>query len=173
VIPHLIMRQNPKHVVFPALRFVRQRNEANRRKLRLRHLILLALRVAALVFLAFALARLTLTTSGALVSQAAPVSAVMVFDTSPRMGYEQDNKTRLAAAVEIAQELLDNLPPKSEIAIFDTSGDLVNYAQDAQLAKDRLERLQLNPGALDMVTTLEDAVRLLTQASHDVQELYI
>jgi len=173
VILHLIMRQNPKHVVFPALRFVRQRNEANRRKLRLRHLVLLALRAGALILLAFALARLTLTTSGALVSQAAPVSAVMVFDTSPRMSYEQDNQTRLAAAVEIAQELLNNLPPKSEIAIFDTSGDLVNYAQDMQLAKDRLERLQLNPGSLDMLTTLEDAVRLLTQASHEVQELYI
>ena len=173
VILHLIMRQNPKHVIFPALRFVRQRNEANRRKLRLRHLILLALRAAALIFLAFSLARLTLTTEGALVSQAAPVSAVMVFDTSPRMSYEQDNQTRLAAAVEIANELLGNLPPKSEIAVFDTSGDLANYAQDAQLARERLDRLQIVPGSLDMLTTLEDAVRLLTQASHEVQELYI
>ena len=71
VILHLIMRQNPKHVIFPALRFVRQRNEANRRRLQLRHLILLALRALALVVLAFALARLTLTSTGAFVSQVA------------------------------------------------------------------------------------------------------
>ncbi len=173
VILHLIMRQNPKHLIFPALRFVRQRNEANRRRLKLRHLILLALRALALVVLALALARLTLTTSGALVSQAAPVSAVMVFDTSPRMSYEQDGQTRLQLAVDVANELLKNLPPKSQVAVFDSSGDLVNYADDTELAKERLETLQIIPGSLDLSATLEDAVRLLAQASHEVQELYV
>ncbi len=173
VILHLIMRQNPKQVIFPALRFVRQRNEVNRRRLKLRHLILLALRALAIMLLALALARLTLTTSGALVSQVAPVSAVMVFDTSPRMSYEQNGQTRLEAAVEIAQQLLQNLPPKSHVAIFDTSGDLVNFAEDLELAKERLQRLQIVPTSLDLAPTLEDAVRLLTQATHEIQELYL
>ena len=45
IILHLIMKQEPKRLPFPAFRFLKQRLKSNQRKLRLRHLILLALRV--------------------------------------------------------------------------------------------------------------------------------
>ena len=54
---HLMMRQQPKHVVFPAMRFVTQRRDANRRRLRIRHWILLGLRCAVIALLAAALAQ--------------------------------------------------------------------------------------------------------------------
>ena len=44
VVLHLIMRQKPKHLVFPALRFVKERRQSNTRRLQLRHWLLLALR---------------------------------------------------------------------------------------------------------------------------------
>src|SRR5262245_64981277 len=57
VVLHLIMRQRPKPMVFPALRFIQQRRIANQRRLQLRHWLLLALRCAAIGLLALALAR--------------------------------------------------------------------------------------------------------------------
>src|SRR5436853_3909420 len=57
VILHLIMRQRPKQLIFPALRFVHERRLANQRRLQLRHWLLLALRCGALGLLALALAR--------------------------------------------------------------------------------------------------------------------
>ena len=54
---HLMMRQQPKHVVFPALQFLQARSIQNRRRLRLRHWLLLLLRCLAVVLLAGALAR--------------------------------------------------------------------------------------------------------------------
>jgi hypothetical protein len=57
VVLHLLMRQRPKPMVFPALRFIQQRREANSRRLQLRHWVLLALRCAAIGVLAVALAR--------------------------------------------------------------------------------------------------------------------
>ena len=36
IVLHLIMRQQPRLLEFPALRFVRQKQEANRRRLKLR-----------------------------------------------------------------------------------------------------------------------------------------
>ena len=44
IVLHLIMRQQPKHLIFPAFRFLQLRHRTNQRKLRLRHLLLLALR---------------------------------------------------------------------------------------------------------------------------------
>ena len=39
VILHLIMRQKPKLLEFPALRFLQKRHDANQRRLQLRHLL--------------------------------------------------------------------------------------------------------------------------------------
>ena len=52
VVLHLIMRRKPVKHTFPALRFLRERAVANRRRLRLNHLLLLLLRMAAVVLLA-------------------------------------------------------------------------------------------------------------------------
>ena len=41
---HLIMRRKPTRLEFPALRFIQKRHDANRRRLQLRHLLLLLLR---------------------------------------------------------------------------------------------------------------------------------
>jgi hypothetical protein len=57
IVLHLMMRRKPKQLIFPALRFVKERRERNQRRLRLRQLLLLLLRCAAIVALAAALAR--------------------------------------------------------------------------------------------------------------------
>jgi hypothetical protein len=57
IVLHLVMREQPKQLIFPALRFVKQRKETNTRKLRLRHWLLLALRCLAILLVGAALAR--------------------------------------------------------------------------------------------------------------------
>ncbi|MDP6446321.1 MAG: BatA domain-containing protein, partial [Pirellulaceae bacterium] len=57
IILHLAMRRKPKKLIFPALRFLQQRQESNRRKLQLRHLLLLLLRCLVIALIAIALAR--------------------------------------------------------------------------------------------------------------------
>ena len=57
IVLHLAMRPKPKHQVFPALRFLRQRQATNQRRLRLRHAALLLLRCLIVLILALALAR--------------------------------------------------------------------------------------------------------------------
>ncbi len=54
---HLLSRGKPKKVVFPALRFARQKFAEHKRKLTLKRLLLLALRVGTLVLLGLTLAR--------------------------------------------------------------------------------------------------------------------
>jgi len=60
VIVHLLMRQKPKKLVFPALRLLQHRRKQNSRRLRLRHIWLLLLRMLAIGLLVFAISRPTL-----------------------------------------------------------------------------------------------------------------
>ena len=60
IVLHLLAKREPRRVVFPSVVFLTKRLETNRSKLRVRRWWLLALRVAALAALAFALARPTI-----------------------------------------------------------------------------------------------------------------
>lgn len=173
IILHLVMRQKPQHLEFPALRFLKERREANRRRLRLQHLLLLALRVGALVLLATALARPSLKTTGGIVDQEAPVAAVLVFDTSARMQYRHQNRTRLEEAQETALWLLAQLPPESEVAVLDSRLGSPVFQVDLGAAKQRIERLETTAVAQSLPTVLDEAVRLLDEHAEDRKEIYL
>src|SRR5207244_5587848 len=57
VLIHLIMQQKPKRLPFPAFRFLLQKHRTNQRRLRLRHWLLLALRVLLVAAICLAFAR--------------------------------------------------------------------------------------------------------------------
>src|SRR3954464_1608701 len=82
ILLHLIMKQEPKRLLFPAFRFLKQKLKTNQRKLRLRHLILLALRV-----LLIALFCLVLYQPRLYSERGDSLAVVVVVDTSPSMGY--------------------------------------------------------------------------------------
>ena len=57
ILLHLILRQKPKSIPFPAFRFLVARHQTNQRKLQLRHWLLLALRIMLIAGIILALAR--------------------------------------------------------------------------------------------------------------------
>ncbi|MFM7150895.1 MAG: BatA domain-containing protein [Gemmataceae bacterium] len=57
VLLHLLMRQKPKRLPFPAFRFLKARQQSNQRRMQIQHLLLLLLRVCLLVALCLGLAR--------------------------------------------------------------------------------------------------------------------
>jgi hypothetical protein len=174
ILLHLIMRRRPVLVEFPALRFVQKRHDVNRRRLQLRHLLLLLLRVAAIAMLAFALARPSVKLGGSVGSQEAPVAAALVFDAAPRMEYRHQNQTRLEAGRELGLWLLTQLPEQSEIAVLDTRlGANAAFQADRGAARERIARLETVANSQPLPSAIEAAVKLLRENPLDRKELYI
>jgi len=173
IILHLVMRQQPKHLIFPALRFIRLRNDSNKRRLKLRHLLLLALRCGAIVFLALALARPSVQSAGFLGDQEAPVAAALVFDTSPRMQYRHQNQTRLQVAQEVAARILTELPKESDVAVIDSRTTAAAFSIDAAIARQRIERLTAAAGAQTLPEMCLEALRLVHESSKGRKEIYV
>src|SRR5579884_63923 len=122
ILVHLIMRQKPKRLVFPAFRFLLQRHRSNQRKLQLRHLLLLALRMLLIILVCLALAGPKLANQAILPKTDGPVAAVLIFDTSYSMEYTPTGGiSRLEEAKRRAEELLDSLPANSRIAVLDSA----------------------------------------------------
>ncbi|HTU27378.1 MAG TPA: BatA domain-containing protein [Pirellulales bacterium] len=173
VVLHLVMRREVRRLEFPALRFVRQRQAANRRQLQLRHWILLALRMAIILLIAAALARPSLQGSSWMGDQEAPVAVAMVFDTQPRMEYRHQNKTRLEAGRETALWLLSQFPRDSEVAVIDARYGSSVFAVDMGAARQRIERLTTSAVGAPLAKSLEDALRLLKESGHQRKEIYV
>ena len=173
IVLHLIMRQQPRHLEFPALRFIKKRELANRRQVKLRHWLLLALRCAIIGVLAMALARPSLVGSGVLGDQEAPVAAALVFDTNPRMGYRLQNKTRLEVAAETAQWLLPQLPPESDVAVVDSPTGSAVFAVDLGAAKQRIERLDAGAMSQPLSLAIESALKLVSESEKLRKEVYV
>lgn len=173
VVLHLLMRRKPVPHAFPALRFLQLRARESRRRLRLQHLLLLLVRIAALCLLVLALARPVLRGAGWLADREGPVAVACVIDTAPRMQLRQGNRTRLDQVRELADALFAKLPRGSSIAIVDTSGGGAAFAPSLAAATDRLARLDAAPSAIGLTTAIADAARLLEASPLARRELYV
>ena len=144
ILLHLIMRQEPKRLSFPAFRFLKLQKRINQRKIRLRHLLLLLLRMALIALICLSLFQPTILSEGFSLRGDRPIAAVIVLDTSPSMGYVLvaersgltdarqrglkllDEKadgpwTALDEARGRIMEILEDLPSGSRVAILDTA----------------------------------------------------
>ena len=140
ILVHLIMRQKPQQLFFPAFRFLKRRLHVNRRRLRLQHLLLLALRIALIAALCLALAQPSLESSFFQSKVKRPVAAVFLFDTSASMEYVVSKETRLETALGYAKSLLGEMDPKSRVAILDCGDDPgtpADWSSSLEEARDR------------------------------------
>ena len=144
---HLMMRPKPRTLPFPAFRFLVAKQRANQRSLRLRHLLLLLLRMVLIAGLILAIARPRLFQQNLGLSTERPVQAVFVFDTSPSMDYKSaDQRTRLDDAKKRADELLNELPAGSRIEIRTTTdkpGEPIRPTRTLAEVRTRIQSLEI------------------------------
>jgi hypothetical protein len=144
VLLHLMMRQKPKHLMFPAFRFLQQRAKTNQRKIRLRHLLLLLLRMLLIALIVLALVRPRVFSDRFnIANQNAAVA--LVIDTSPSMEYNAAGKTRLEEAKQRALEVLDEVGDGSRVAMIDTGGKLQEWTSVAE-AREQIRNLTPKAG---------------------------
>src|SRR5262249_18009455 len=146
-----------------------QRHRTNQRKIRFRHLLLLALRLLLIVAICLALARPKVFSERLNLGSDRPVAAVLVFDTSYSMQYKSGEDTRLDAARRRALELLDELPEGSKIAVLDTGEPGGEWLPSVSLARDRISDLRLRPANSPVTSRLPEAYRLLADLDQAVE----
>ena len=179
VLLHLIMKQQPKKLVFPALRFLMQKQKTNQRKMRLRHFLLLALRMLLILLFAVALfqpkigekykapliGEFTLLGGGSFFSALGeqPVAAVLIVDTSPSMGYKVQGVSRFDEAKRRAHEFLDDLPAGSRVAILDPNEPVATFADNVPDAHKKIDAIPaptgFSPAITDALATAYDTLK--------------
>ena len=143
VILHLFMRQTPKHVIFPALRLLRERQKQSKKRMRIKNWLLLLARMAILALMALALARPRVYSEVPLGDESQPMALGLVFDTSLSMEYKDKDKTRLEDAKTRAKEIIAKIPDSSLVFVVDSGEPGVPIGLSPAAALKRIEGLAI------------------------------
>jgi hypothetical protein len=169
ILLHLIMKQEPKRLTFPAFRFLKQKLKTNQRKLRLRHFILLALRMLLIALFCLTLYQPTVKSDRLNIRGEQPIAVVIVIDTTPSMGYVAGNESRLDEARRRALELLKELPDKSPVAVIDTADPTGGWLPvgDRDAARKAVEALKDTKGGQPVSAGIARAYQLFMTVDRD------
>jgi len=167
VIIHLIMRTKARKVKFPPIQFVRKTHRANISMHRLKHLILLLMRIAAIILITLLIARWAISDWRAVPLADEPSAVAIVVDNSGSMGYRWRDQTLLARGKEIAQRLIDSLPAGSRVAVLATSGGegAVGFTSDFKRAGERVSGIEATYGHEPVAPAVRHAAGLLNNVT--------
>ena len=176
VVIHLLMRSKPRKVTLPTLRFVKTTHRAIYSKLKLKHLILLAMRMAAIILVVLLLARAFLPGHHRLGGGASvPLAMVVVVDNSASMGYRQDGRTLLDRGKQVAAEIVESLPAGSRVAVITSDGAEggAGFLNDMKLAGQHVTDAAAGFGDTPIAPALERALQMLRAAELPRREVLI
>src|SRR5216684_923582 len=118
ILVHLFNQRRPRPLAFGAIEFVLRSQRQRARRLRLRQIILLALRCLLIAAVALALARPSLKPRGAQAAHTTgPQATALVLDASLSMRYRLGSKTLFARTRDEALAALDRLGPDEPAAV--------------------------------------------------------
>lgn len=178
IIIHLITRQKAKTVSFSTLRFLKELQSQQIRRLRLRQIVLLILRTLAVLLLVLAFARPTLKGHlGAGLHTAARTTAVLILDNSLSMSLESGGRQAYDVAKQRAQELENLFQVGDEIhGLYATTGAppiFENPKYDFQAVLKIIQKATPSQRSTDLVAALLQARDILEQSPNLNKEIYV
>ncbi len=173
---HILNRSRFRTVQWGAMHLLEAVINVNHKRFQLEQWILLIVRCAIPVLLALALARPVLTGSRMLEGDA-PVSIVILLDTSYSMDTVNESGSRFRKAVDAACDLIDATGRGSDIYIIETGGSPAGLfdqpSTDADSVTRRLKLLRGGFGASQMQMALDQALATLSAMSNVRRELVV
>ena len=173
---HLLNRRRFRTIQWGAMHLLDSIVRVNQKRFRIEQLILLLVRCAIPVALAFCLARPVLTGWQDLAGDA-PISAVILLDTSYSMDASSTEGKHLDLAVEQAITVMKAMSRGCEVSVIQTGGRPAPIFDqpifDPPLMIERLRQLHGGMGASQMPEALDLAFATLRGMSHVRRELIV
>lgn len=154
ILIHLLYRRSFRTVHWAAMDFLKQALANERRRLRIRDLLLLTCRILIVLLIGFTFARPSLRFAGTGDGEQGPrtpIHAVLLIDNSRSMAVETVNGSLLDRAKSSAAELIERLPAESRISVVPICGleedmiaDAFRNKEDAREALNRVTVVDLH-----------------------------
>jgi hypothetical protein len=166
---HLLGRRQPPTVPFPAVRYLTAAEREHSRKLKLRNLLLMALRMAVIVCIALAAARPVVPWSAG--SSHPPAAVAVILDNSLSSGAIVEGRPVLDGLRQRARAVAARLSPDDQLWVVTADG-IPQMLVPAQLAP-LLDTLADQPIRLDLGDAVRSAATVLGETNVALQEIVV
>jgi hypothetical protein len=176
LIIHLLNRNRFRVIKWGAMHLLESAYKLNRRRLLLEQLILLILRCAIPIVLAFCMARPVLTGSNLLVG-GAKGSTVILFDNSYSMQASAGGSPNLQEARDAASKLVEELGRGSDVSVVLMAGGVSQLLDGPTFDLERVNReigkLDASYGSATVPEAIEAASGIVGRMSHSFREIIV
>jgi len=166
---HLFQRRRPPDVEFPAMRYLRQTEREAQRTIRLRHLLLLLLRVAAVVLVALAAGRPVVPARVGAGHE--PTALVLVLDNSLSSGAVSGGTRAFDDLAARARETLGAAQPADALWLIGADGVARRGSREELLAAVAAARPEAR--RLDLSAAVATAARLVRASGYARGEIHL
>ncbi len=177
VVLHMINRRKVKDLPFPTLIFLRLSVEKTRRRRRIQDVVLMLLRLAVLVLLAFGLARPALTSLGALFAGGATSAVAIVLDNSASMGAIDQDSRRFDTALRACEQILGELRDGDLIGLFVPCGPALPEQDKLDRTREKasqiLSQVKVSYEKANLGVKLLEARSLLAKSNAPNKQIYL
>ena len=168
---HLFQRQEARRVAFPALRYLERTEREHARRIRLRQLLLLLVRVAAIVALVGAGARVFLLAPG---SAHPPTALAIVLDNSMSSGLVVGDSRRLDQLKRLALGTVARGTERDRIWVIRAGEPWIPAAPGGPVeARRAVEETAVSAAAGDLSAALARAAALVSNAGLEAREIHL
>jgi len=166
---HLLQRRTPPELDFPPLRYLAAAERASARRLKLRHLVLLLLRTALIVFVVLAAARpLVPARSG---GAHAPTAVAVILDNSISAGAMADGRPVLDRLRVTAHTTLSRASPADRVWLLLADGVPRGGSPEGLLTA--LDSVRADGPRLDLVAAVQRAAHLVNAEPRLALEVHV
>ena len=179
VVIHLINRQRARHRLFAALEHILISDKRLAQRLKIRQLLVLALRVLLIAALALALAKPYLPSSpGGTPDLAAPGSVVVIVDDSLSMQSEHpEGGSSLERGILAAREAMDSGGSQTRFAVVAAGNPArllsPGLSYDREVTSRALDQIRPAARAVDMGGAIREAERLLAEVPDEGRRVLV
>jgi hypothetical protein len=176
VVLHMISRQTAKDLPFSTLRFLKLSVEKTRRRRRIHDVLLMILRAALLMLVAFGLAKPALTNLNSLLGGRNTAVAI-ILDNSASMGTIDQDRLRFETARGAAMQILDRLGDGDRVALWLTDGpvlaDMGKLARSHEKAVLMLNQANVTSQKADLAAKVAEAQKVLVKSDAPNKEIFV
>jgi hypothetical protein len=175
IVIHLLIIRKSKTIDFSSIRFLKELQKTQIRRLKLKQILLLILRTLIIVFIVLAFARPVIKSDFPLLSSYSNISAVIVLDNSISMDISDEYGNRFRQARNFVTQLLDQMKDGDQIALITTTDKTPNaeLTSDFKFIKDEVNRMNISAKSSSYETSLRLAQKELTNAKNFYKEVFI
>lgn len=177
IILHLLNLRKLRTVEFSSIKFLKELQKSQIRKLKIRQILLLILRTLLIIFIVLAFSRPVIKGTLPGMTNYAQTSAVILIDNSPSMNYSDEFGNRFNYAKRTARKLIEQFRSGDEVALVPMSNlkELSNYnfTRDLQNLKEQINRINISYSVADFNKTLVIASSLFENSRNLNKEIFI